>query len=196
MSVIDTLIFDRTQADVDRVYALKQKILTDGLTSLTAEEKAEYMGGMRGAYNATDLNRVGQAVSYLADRFTDLPGELEAYREEKGVADDELYHVPYDPSTVVVSPKQNWTVADIPTNSQVQTYLNNLLVLRRQLVLPADAPMVPTSLNNLTFDTANQIEYLLWLVNAALVEVENDLYGKIDRAAESFWYAGEVNCGE
>lgn len=196
MSVIDTLIFDRTQADVDRVYALKQKILTGGLTSLTAEEKAEYMGGMRGAYNATDLNRVGQAVSYLADRFTDLPGELEAYREEKGVADDELYHVPYDPSTVVVSPKQNWTVADIPTNSQVQTYLNNLLVLRRQLVLPADAPMVPTSLNNLTFDTANQIEYLLWLVNAALVEVENDLYGKIDRAAESFWYAGEVNCGE
>ena len=173
MSVIDTLIFDRTQADVDRVYALKQKILTGGLTSLTAEEKAEYMGGMRGAYNATDLNRVGQAVSYLADRFTDLPGELEAYREEKGVADDELYHVPYDPSTVVVSPKQNWTVADIPTNSQVQTYLNNL-----------------------TFDTANQIEYLLWLVNAALVEVENDLYGKIDRAAESFWYAGEVNCGE
>lgn len=196
MSVIDTLIFDRTQADVDRVYALKQKILTGGLTSLMAEEKAEYMGGMRGAYNATDLNRVGQAVSYLADRFTDLPGELEAYREEKGVADDELYHVPYDPSTVVVSPKQNWTVADIPTNSQVQTYLNNLLVLRRQLVLPADAPMVPTSLNNLTFDTANQIEYLLWLVNAALVEVENDLYGKIDRAAESFWYAGEVNCGE
>ena len=196
MSVIDTLIFDRTQADVDRVYALKQKILTGGLTSLTAEEKAEYMGGMRGAYNATDLNRVGQAVSYLADRFTDLPGELEAYREEKGVADDELYHVPYDPSTVVVSPKQDWTVADIPTNSQVQTYLNNLLVLRRQLVLPADAPMVPTSLNNLTFDTANQIEYLLWLVNAALVEVENDLYGKIDRAAESFWYAGEVNCGE
>ena len=79
MSVIDTLIFDRTQADVDRVYALKQKILTGGLTSLTAEEKAEYMGGMRGAYNATDLNRVGQAVSYLADRFTDLPGELEAY---------------------------------------------------------------------------------------------------------------------
>lgn len=196
MSVIDTLIFDRTQADVDRVYALKQKILTGGLTSLTAEEKAEYMGGMRGAYNATDLNRVGQAVSYLADRFTDLPGELEAYREEKGVADDELHHVPYDPSTVVVSPKQNWTVTDIPTNSQVQTYLNNLLVLRRQLVLPADAPMVPTSLNNLTFDTANQIEYLLWLVNAALVEVENDLYGKIDRAAESFWYAGEVNCGE
>lgn len=196
MSVIDTLIFDRTQADVDRVYALKQKILTGGLTSLTAEEKSEYMGGMRGAYNATDLNRVGQAVSYLADRFTDLPGELEAYREEKGVADDELYHVPYDPSTVVVSPKQNWTVADIPTNSQVQTYLNNLLMLRRQLVLPADAPMVPTSLNNLTFDTANQIEYLLWLVNTALVEVENDLYGKIDRAAESFWYSGEVNCGE
>ena len=30
MSVIDNLIFDRTQADVDRVFELKNKILTGG----------------------------------------------------------------------------------------------------------------------------------------------------------------------
>ena len=69
MSVIDTLIYDRTQADVDRVFTLKNKILSGGLSVLSEEELAEYMAGMKGAYNYNDLNRVGQAVSYLATRF-------------------------------------------------------------------------------------------------------------------------------
>ena len=41
MSIIDNLVYDRTQADVDRVFTLKNKILTEGLSSLSAEEKAE-----------------------------------------------------------------------------------------------------------------------------------------------------------
>lgn len=53
-TVIDTLIYDRTQADVNRVFNLKNKILTEGLNALSAEEKAEYMAGMKGAYNYTD----------------------------------------------------------------------------------------------------------------------------------------------
>lgn len=190
------LIYDRTQEDVDRLYALKRKILTEGLNSLTPEEKAEYMGGMRGAYNASDLNRVGQAVAFIAERFINLPAELAAYREEKGVADDELYHVPYNPATVVVYPKQDWSVADVPTQSQIQTYLNNLAVLRRQLALPADAPAVPSSLNHLTYQTANDIEYLLVLIYEEFLVMEEGLYQKIDRAAEAFMYAGEVYCGE
>lgn len=51
MSIIDNLVYDRTQADVDRVFTLKNKILTEGLSSLSAEEKTEYMAGMKGAYN-------------------------------------------------------------------------------------------------------------------------------------------------
>lgn len=31
MSIINELVYDRTQADVDRVYTLKNKILTEGL---------------------------------------------------------------------------------------------------------------------------------------------------------------------
>ena len=72
-TVIDTLIYDRTQADVNRVFTLKNKILTEGLNALSAEEKAEYMAGMKGAYNYTDMNRVGQAVAYIANRMTSLP---------------------------------------------------------------------------------------------------------------------------
>ena len=119
MSIIDNLVSDRTQADVDRVFTLKNKILTEGLSSLSAEEKTEYMAGMKGAYNYGDMNRVGQAVAYIANRMTSLPGQLAAYRAEKGVADDPIYQVPYDPSSVVVAAKTNWAMGDTDRKSVV-----------------------------------------------------------------------------
>ncbi len=194
-TVIDTLVFNRTQADVDRVFILKNKILTGGLTALSDEEKTEYMAGMKGAYNYQDMNRVGQAVAYIANRMTSIPNELDAYRAEKGVADDPIYHVPYNPSSVVVSAKTNWAMGDIPTQSQVSTYLQNLTVLRRQLTLPEDTPEVPTSLNSLTFQIANDIERLLFVIYTTLVDVTNELYSKIDRTELAFLYSGEAYCG-
>lgn len=196
MSIINELVFDRTQADVDRVFTLKNKILTKGLSSLSDEEKAEYMTGMKGAYNYEDMNRVGQAVAYIANRMTSLPDELAAYRAEKGVDDDPIYEVPYDPATVVVAAKTNWAMGDTPTQSLAKAYLNNLMVLRKQLTLSADAPLVPASLDNLTFSTANNIEYLLYLIDLTLTQVEADLYSKIDRTVDAFDYVNLCYCGE
>ena len=196
MSVIDNLVYDRTQSDVDRVFILKNKILTEGLNALTSEEKAEYMEGMKGAYNYTDMNRVGQAVIYIAERMTGLPEELAAYRESKGVGDDPMYEVPYDPSTVVVSAKTDWAMGDTPTHSLISTYLNNLTVLRKQLDLPAYAPVVPTNLDHLTFETANSIEYLLYIIYQAFLAVEAELYRKIDLTAAGYVYAGITFSGE
>lgn len=190
------LIYDRTQADVDRVFALKKKILTGGVSSLTEEEYTEYLNGLRGAYNHTDMNRVGEAVAYIADRFTALPDELTSYRNQKGVADESLFRVPYDASSVVVSPKCDWSMLDVPTQAQVQTYLDNLAVLRRQLPLPEGTPEVPPTLDHLTYEVANDIEYLLVVIYEAFLVVEEDLYGKIDRAASDFFYSGEISCGE
>ena len=195
-TVIDTLIYDRTQADVNRVFTLKNKILTEGLNALSAEEKAEYMAGMKGAYNYTDMNRVGQAVAYIANRMTSLPSELAAYRAEKGVDDDPIYEVPYDPASVVVSAKTDWVMGDTPTQSIAKTYLNNLTVLRKQLTLPADAPAVPTTLDQLTYTTANNIEYLLYLIDLTLTEVETELYSKIDRTVAAFAYVNLCYSGE
>lgn len=194
-TVIDTLIYDRTQEDVDRVFTLKNKILRQGLSSLTAEEKAEYMAGMKGAYNHTDMNRVGQAVAYIADRMTAIPGELAAYRELKGVDYEPFFDVPYDPSTVVVSAKTDWAMGDIPTQSQVSVYLQNLSVLRSQLTLPADTPEVPATLNSLTFETANDIERLLFVIYATLTDQINAIYTMIDRTEMAFLYTGEIACG-
>ncbi len=196
MSIINELVFDRTQADVDRVFTLKNKILTKGLSSLSAEEKAEYMAGMKGAYNYEDMNRVGQAVAYIANRMTSLPTELAAYRAEKGVDDDPIYEVLYDPASVVVSAKTDWAMGDTPTQSLAKAYLKNLTVLRKQLTLPADTPLVPTGLDNLTFSTANDIEYLLYVIDTTLTEVETELYSKIDRTVDAFAYVGLCYCGE
>ena len=52
MSIMDTLITDRTQADVDA-------------------------GNAKGSYNAEDLNRVGSAMNYVADRLRAAQAETE-----------------------------------------------------------------------------------------------------------------------
>lgn len=66
---LDNLIFDRTQSDVNRVQFLTQKMIAG---TATEAEKAEWLGGMKGAYNASDLNRVCAAVDYLTGVLTGL----------------------------------------------------------------------------------------------------------------------------
>ena len=57
------LIYDRTAEDVERALALAKKAEAG---TLTDAEKAEWLAGMKGSYNATDLNRVEAAVKQLA----------------------------------------------------------------------------------------------------------------------------------
>lgn len=161
-TIIDTLIYNRTQADVDRVLTLKTKILTEGLSSLSAEELAEYLAGMKGAYNYTDLNRVGEAIAYLVECM-----------EELAIYDD------------TIIPKTDWVMGDVPTQSQVSALLTNLTKLRGKLSLPADTPAVPTSLDAMTFETANGIEELLAVID-----------DRINRTTSAFAYAGVTYCGE
>ena len=130
--IIDNLITDRTQADVDRVVELTGKFLAG---TITGAEKAEYMAGMKGAYNYTDLNRVGEAVAYVA-----------SIMNQSG-------------RSVSVTAKQNWTISDIPTIAQMTAFLNDLTLLKANTT--ATIPNVPQSMDRLTFQTANQIEQLL-----------------------------------
>src|SRR5699024_8757403 len=81
MSVIDTLIFDRTQNDV--------------------ENKTK-----KGHYNSDDLNRVINAVNYLADIF---------------------YQFGYSPG--VTPQTTDWTADKIPEDAQMRVYLSNVRLL-------------------------------------------------------------------
>ena len=86
----DKLIYDRTAADVARVNELMRKVRAG---SATDAEREEWLGGrMKGAWNASDLNRINDWLAYLAD-FLEAQGYSAAVF---------LRHTP-------------WTKADFPT---------------------------------------------------------------------------------
>lgn len=195
MSVIDTLIYDRSQADVADVIAIKKKILEGGLSSLTTTEKSAYMAGMKGAYNYTDMNRVGEATKYVADRMTALPAIIKAYREAKGVADADMFDVPYDPSDIAVTGKSTWTMSDIPTSNDLTTYLSDIRLLKSKVTLPPTVPSLPVNMAYLTVSGANAIEQTLAAIDTAVTDLDSELKSKIDNAANAFRYTGITYCG-
>lgn len=129
-----TLITDRTQADVEQ-------------------------GTPKGHYNATDLNRVGQAMQYVAERIVDMGG------------------------TCVVNPKTDWTMQDIPTEVQMAAYLSDLAVIRAAYAALPDTPTVPSSMERMGYGAANDIERILQDVDTLLTNASaawfysGDLYG-------------------
>ena len=130
---ITTLITDRTEYDVVYVKALSEK----GLNGMSGAEKAEWDGAMTGAYNASDLNRVGLAVDYLTSR-------LRSY----GIS-------------IATAPKTDWAVDDAPTISQMQKYLADVEALRSAIAVLPTTPEVPPDMDGLTYTEANDIEKIL-----------------------------------
>lgn len=134
------VIVDRDDADVERVKQLNAK----GWGGMTPEERKEWNGIMKGAYNDTDMNRVGMAVEYLTNLF-------QSYG--------------YD---VTTDPKTDWKVSDIPLLSQWRTYLTNVRTLRGVVPLMPDTPGVPGNSVKLRTLYANNIEKILMDIDAVL----------------------------
>ncbi len=134
-TIIDTLVTDRTQADVERVRELAAK----GFSAMTAAEQAEWLGGIKGAYNASDLNRVGTALNYLVARLDTICGR-----------------------SITWTAKTDWAVTDIATASQAAEYRQHIQDIRNALTYPAGTPDAP-ELNRLTYTGANDIERILAL---------------------------------
>lgn len=109
---INSLITDRTQADVGN-------------------------GTKKGSYNATDLNRVGNAMNYVASRLV-----------ARGFI-------------VSINPKTDWKEQDWPTPSTMERYLADLEELRGKLALMESTPSVPEDVERLTYVEANNIEKIL-----------------------------------
>lgn len=158
---LDNLIFDRTQSDVDRVKQLTAALVAG---TATAAERAEFLAGMKGAYNAADLNRVGAAVEYLT-----------------GVLHEMGYTVPTDPV-------MDWTETSIQNADQMAVYLDNIHQLRD--CLPYVAPDAPDGMTGLTWQQANAIEEILYRLEIILQEIQAGYL--IRRAATPFMIAGGV----
>lgn len=136
---LDKLIFDRTAADVAQLKAVTAKLVD---RTATAEERAAFLAGMKGAYNDADLNRVGAAVAYLTARLGSLG-----------------YHVSTTPVT-------DWQEGDIPSPAQMAQYLANIAALRD--CLPYVAPYAPEDMVGLTYQEANAIEEILYTLEGVL----------------------------
>ena len=132
MSIIDTLITDRTALDVARAVDLAQKISAGDATET---EAAAFLAVMKGTYNYTDLNRVGQAVAYLRDRLRDDAG-----------------------TSARVAPKTDWANGDIPPPEQAAQSISDVQNIRAAFILPDNTPPAPDSLSGLTYSQANDIE--------------------------------------
>lgn len=166
MSVIETLIYDRTAFDVNRMSVLAEKIKAGTATS---DEVSEYITSPRGAYSYTDMNRVGQAINYLVTEV-----------RKSGIA-------------INLTAKTDWKQTDIQTRKQLQDYLDNVSAIRGVISVPATVPKVPEKIwasegqrDGLTYDKANAIEQILVDLDTLL----KSMLSVLPRAAQPLFYAG------
>ena len=111
MSIIDTLITDRTQAD---------------------------------HYEITDLNRVAEAMRYIAD-------QLQACG-----------------FSIKVNSRTDWAWDDLPTPAAAKVYLSDLCEIRIALTLFSTTPNVPNGVRPFNAQEANDIERILTDVYAQI----------------------------
>ena len=158
MSIIDTLITDRTEEDIQ--YA--QQLNTLNLASMSSAQLTEYLAGLKGTYNAVDLNRVETAVEYLVEKLKNF----------------EIF--------LTVDTKTSWNPIEWMTPSEATRYLDNISTLRSCFAIPSDMPEVPYDLENLTIIEANNIEKILVMVNDIMLGIARAWFYSGDI------YSGEV----
>lgn len=143
--IIDTLIIDRTQEDVDE-WARLRDLGTDGMTD---EERAVWDAGMKGAYKASDFNRVSEAHNYLADILRHY-GAISRYTELK----------------------TDWETGDKPLAEDLSNFLGAIRRLKSATNAGGD---MPESFRGWTFQTANDLEQLLININEKSKKIETSL---------------------
>ena len=127
------LIYDRTAEDVERALALAKKAEAG---TLTDAEKTEWLAGMKGCYNATDMNRVSTAVQTLAA---------------------ELNAAGYTVETI----PQSFAETDIIRLLQWRQYLANVQSLRDAYYTLGETGQLPGTEDRLDYIGANTIEKVL-----------------------------------
>lgn len=162
---MNELITDRTQADVARLDELRRKALSGSGSTfadrLTEEERAEWFGNIarymtldgayettdgyymvagggvvKGAYNASDLNRVAAVCGELYTSLTESGYKLPSY-----------FPTPTD-----------WTISGIPYQRLMDYYIGNIAAMKAVLDAETD---IPESMDNVNVSGANAIERLL-----------------------------------
>lgn len=125
------LITDRTHADCERARYLIDKVHAG--ETLTDAERAEYFGGLRGAYNMVhDWNRVERVVREFSDK-----------------------------NSLGLETKTDWTYADLATSEQIVRYIGNVKAVYDAIERKAGLPEPPTVDRWIDYRVANDIEKIM-----------------------------------
>lgn len=189
-SPIATLIYDRDISDYNRAEYLAALDYRD----MTEEERAEWDADPKGAYNASDLNRVESTVKYLAGELKGVEPELKEYAAERDVHWDTIFAPPYDGTEINPSTKTNWQKSDDPKPSDMTRYLGNVKLLRGAIDYATDE--LPESVEEITWSGANAIERALMGLDSAIIVLRSDKKTLIDNTAEAWFFSGEIFSGE
>lgn len=155
MSVIDTLITDRTEDDVLEWERLRSL----GVVGMTSEELAKWNAGLKGEYKASDFNRVSEAYNYLCEILKSI-----------------FIISSYDPL------KTTWQKGDTPLSDDREEYIQKISTLKESVNADGD---MPSTLDALTYEGANNIERVL-----------QNVQKKIEELDASLIYAGQYYAGE
>ena len=99
------LVYDRTAQDVNQVNEFVNRIETNGYDSLTNIEKQTWAEDLKGALNASDLNRWGYAMNWIATELVEHGYSIQA------------------------NAKEDWAETDIPNQTQASAILSKLAEL-------------------------------------------------------------------
>lgn len=122
-------IFDRTSEDVLKV----QTYDTIGFKYLDENQKREWMNGLKGTLNCSDLNRIEGNTEFLAN----------------------LYEI------TGLTFKTNWQMTDIPEKSDFQRIIDNVNTLRARGKVLDSTPKTPSLPLNV-HTKINDIEKILY----------------------------------
>ncbi len=100
--------------------------------TLAETERLEWAAGMKGALSYMDYNRIESGVAELADFVG-----------------------------ATVSTKTTWTKEEFLTTSSASRWLSNVASIRAKCSGPGSLPAISSSMDNLGFQTMNDIETIL-----------------------------------
>lgn len=137
-------IYDRTIEDVMYAINTRAKIATQGFDSLTLEEAADYMDGLKGALNISDLQRIEINTNFIAERLTTsgYPTEVTAIK--------------------------TWQRTNMPIASELERIRADVATLRGKLTLRSSVPSIPNTLVPADFNKINILERIQYEVMQAV----------------------------
>lgn len=215
--IIDELVTTRTQGSVDRAIYL----CDTGWENLSEEERIELKESylileditqkltdsldrglysfepVSGIYRPDDLNRVGEAITYISNRLANLQTTINDYADSKHVGYSAYWKVPYDVTKFIgIVGKTDWAVEDFSEEDAIAEYLAQVTYIATNS-FPSLQHILPSTLKKMSFQSANDIEEVFKRIDVEIDRWLEEKKTRIDLIASNFqFYSGEIYGGE